>query len=266
MRLDQYLVDKGLVESRERGKALIMAGLVYLDNQKAEKPGQPVAGLAHVEIRGEACPYVSRGGLKLEKALSVFEVSPENRICMDIGASTGGFTDCLLQHGAAKVYAVDVGYGQLAWKLRGDKRVHVMERTNIRNIDCANIEDIITLFTIDVAFISIKHVLPVITSLSNDQCEAICLVKPQFEAGKENVGKNGVVKDADVHLNVLNSALRYANSTGMIAINASYSPIQGPKGNIEFLLHLTKTCAPQPPQQPLLEQVVRQAHLAFEQP
>ncbi len=263
MRLDQYLVENGLVPSRERGRALIMAGQVYLDNQKAEKAGQQVSGLAAIEIRGEACPYVSRGGYKLEKALSVFNVSPKNRVCMDIGASTGGFTDCLLQSGAAKVYAVDVGYGQLAWKLRGDARVISMERTNIRHVMRADIEESIELFTIDVAFISIKHVYPVIYALSDEQCEVICLVKPQFEAGKEKVGKNGVVKDAKVHLDVLNKTLAYANNSGLIVTNADYSPIQGPKGNIEFLCHLVKAKAPQAPLETLFEDVVRRAHQHF---
>lgn len=224
--------------SRERGRALIMAGLVYVNGQKAEKAGATLPDAPLVEIRGNDNPYVSRGGLKLEKGLKVFSVSPKGRACIDVGASTGGFTDCLLQHGARRVYAVDVGYGQLAWSLRNDERVVVMERTNIRNIDPTDIPDKIDLFTSDVSFISLYHVFSSLSNIIADGCEGICLVKPQFEAGKEKVGKNGVVKDIDTHIDVLNKVAGYALEFEYSVLDMDYSPIRGPKGNIEYLMHL----------------------------
>ncbi len=245
MRLDQYLFEHQLAQSRERAKALIMAGLVYVNGEKCEKSGHTVKDDAEVTVRGKDHSYVSRGGLKLEKALNVFEVSPKELVCMDVGASTGGFTDCMLQQGAKKVYAVDVGYGQLAWSLRNDERVVVMERTNIRKIEPANIVDKIAFFTIDVSFISVKHVFPVLNLLSADNCHGICLVKPQFEAGKDKVGKNGVVKELEAHIEVLTRAMEYAATHGFSVVGVDYSPIKGPKGNIEFLLCVEKSDNPQ---------------------
>ena len=263
MRLDQYLVDNGLVPSRERGRALIMAGLVYLNGQKAEKAGLQVAENAVIDVRGEDCPYVSRGGYKLEKALKIFDTSPQNCVCMDIGASTGGFTDCLLQNGAKKVYAVDVGYGQLAWKLRCDERVVPMERTNIRNVTKEQIDKNIDYFTIDVAFISTKHVFPTVSLLSGEQCEVICLVKPQFEAGKDKVGKNGVVKDFETHVDVIKKTAEYAIQNQLYPLELDYSPVQGPKGNTEFLMRLGKMEPAAGLSVERIEEVVRRAHSEF---
>ncbi|NLW79866.1 MAG: TlyA family RNA methyltransferase [Ruminococcaceae bacterium] len=257
MRLDQYLFQQGHVPSRERARALVMSGIVYLNGQRAEKPGQNVPDGAQVEVRGSDIPYVSRGGLKLEKALQVFDLTPQGLTCMDVGASTGGFTDCLLQNGAARVYAVDVGYGQLAWRLRSDPRVVVMERCNIRKIE--TLPETIVFFTIDVSFISLKLVLPVLYLLTAPGCNGICLVKPQFEAGKDKVGKNGVVRDPATHLEVLNNTASYANSSGYSVLNIDYSPIKGPKGNIEFLMHLQKADAPTRPDEDNMRHVCEAA-------
>ncbi len=238
MRLDQFLYEQKLADSRERAKALVMAGIVYMNDAKAEKPGQQVPKDARVEVRGEGLRYVSRGGLKLEKALDVFPISLTQKICMDVGASTGGFTDCMLQNGAQKVYAVDVGYGQLAWKLRNDEHVVVMERCNIRHLNPDSIQDTLDFFSIDVSFISVKHVFPVLSSIVKPCAEGVCLVKPQFEAGRDKVGKKGVVRDPSVHLDVLMQASEYARENGFASIGADFSPIKGPEGNIEFLLYL----------------------------
>lgn len=240
MRLDQYLHQQGMVPSRERGRALIMAGLVYVNNEKADKAGTKVPEGALVEVRGNDLAYVSRGGLKLEKAMEVFPVSPEGLVCMDIGASTGGFTDCMLQNGAKKVYAVDVGYGQLAWKLRCDERVVVLERTNIRHLEPEKLDDKIEFFSIDVSFISLKLVLPAISRLDEQKCKGICLVKPQFEAGKDKVGKKGVVRQPEIHAEVIKNCIGYAMDSGYIPLGLDYSPIKGPEGNIEFLLYVEK--------------------------
>lgn len=262
MRLDQYLFAQGLVPSRERGRALIMAGLVYVDGEKADKAGSRVSEGALVELRGEDHGYVSRGGLKLEKALDVFAVALDGLVCMDVGASSGGFTDCMLQNGAGRVYAVDVGYGQLAWKLRCDERVVVMERCNIRHLTADRLEDAIEFFTVDVSFISLKLVLPVMRELTAEDCEAVCLVKPQFEAGRDKVGKNGVVRDPAVHGEVLQKALDYAAASGFSVRGLDFSPIRGPKGNIEFLMHVGK--AGSPAQEAAdVETVVRAAHTFF---
>ena len=241
MRLDQLLFDQGLAPSRERAKALVMAGIVYIEDVKAEKPGQQVPQNARVEVRGKDLAYVSRGGLKLEKALTVFPATPAGKICMDVGASTGGFTDCMLQNGAKKVYAVDVGYGQLAWKLRSDERVVVMERCNIRKLNPEQIPDAIEFFSIDVSFISVKFVFPVLAQLAEEGTEGICLVKPQFEAGKEKVGKKGVIRDPSVHKETLLAASGYAAENGFSTLGVDFSPVKGPEGNIEFLLYLMKT-------------------------
>ncbi len=238
MRLDQYLFENGFCESRERAKALVMAGIVYLNNTRSEKPGQPVPSDAVVEVRGNDLQYVSRGGLKLEKALAVFPISLTQKICMDVGASTGGFTDCMLQSGASKVYAVDVGYGQLAWKLRNNDKVVVMERCNIRHLIPESIKEPLEFFSIDVSFISVKHVFPVLCQLVDQKAQGVCLVKPQFEAGRENVGKNGVVRDVAIHLETVLQASHYASKAGFSSIACDYSPIKGPKGNVEFLLFL----------------------------
>ncbi|NLV86191.1 MAG: TlyA family RNA methyltransferase [Clostridiales bacterium] len=239
-RLDQLVYDRGLTESRERAKTSVMAGLVYVNGQKADKPGAAVSEDALIELRGKALPYVSRGGLKLEKALKEFNFKPEGLICIDCGASTGGFTDVLLKNGAAKVYAVDVGYGQLAWSLRTDSRVISMERTNIRHVSPDMLDEAPQLAVMDLSFISLKLVLPVVRELLTDEGNLICLIKPQFEAGKERVGKKGVVRDFAVHLEVLSAFMDYAPKFGYTVLGLSFSPIKGPEGNIEYLAHLRK--------------------------
>ena len=240
VRLDQLLVDLGLAQSRERAKTTIMAGNVFVDNQRVDKPGTAVDPAKKIEVRGETLRYVSRGGLKLEKALQVFPVDPAGKTCIDCGASTGGFTDVLLQNGAARVYAVDVGYGQLAWKLRTDERVVNMERTNLRYITAEQIAEPLDLGVCDVAFISICLILPAVRELLRDDADMICLIKPQFEAGREKVGKNGVVRDPKVHLEVLQSFIEYFPTSGYTLMGLDYSPIRGPEGNIEYLAWLKK--------------------------
>lgn len=238
IRLDVLLTEKGLCESREKAKALIMAGQVYINNQKVDKAGTMVSEDTTPEIRGNTLAYVSRGGLKLEKALSVFQVSPEGRTCIDCGASTGGFSDVLLKNGAEKIYAIDVGYGQLAWSIRNNPKVVVMERTNIRNVTREQVPDKPTLAAIDVSFISLRLVLPVLKELMAENGEVCCLIKPQFEAGREKVGKKGVVKDKAVHVEVLQNFIINANAAGFGVRQLSFSPVKGPEGNIEYLGHL----------------------------
>lgn len=240
MRLDATLVQRGLVPSREQAKGVIMAGIVYVNNQKADKPGQTLSPDDQVEVRGDTLRYVSRGGLKLEKAMEVFPILLERKVCADIGASTGGFTDCMLQNGAARVYAVDVGYGQLAWKLRTDERVVNLERTNVRHITEEQIPEQLDFISVDVSFISLKLVLPVVLKLLKDGCEAVCLVKPQFEAGRDKVGKKGVVRDAAVHRWVVEEVAGFARESGFDLLGLDHSPVKGPEGNIEYLLHLRK--------------------------
>ncbi|HIW54031.1 MAG TPA: TlyA family RNA methyltransferase [Candidatus Ruthenibacterium merdigallinarum] len=240
IRLDQYLCQHGLAQSRERAKALIMAGIVYVGEEKSDKPGNMIDENARVEVRGHDIGYVSRGGLKLEKAMQVFPVHPQGLVCMDIGASTGGFTDCMLQNGAAKVYAVDVGYGQLAWKLRCDERVVNMERTNIRNVTPQMLKEPVQFFSVDVSFISLRHIFPVAAAITTPDAQGVCLVKPQFEAGREKVGKKGVVREAQTHEEVLLAAAGYAQANGFCVAGADYSPVKGPEGNIEFLLYVKK--------------------------
>ena len=240
IRLDQLVFDLGLTESRERAKTTIMSGLVFVDGQRADKPGRQVSPDANVEVRGAALPYVSRGGFKLEKALKVFPANPADKVCIDCGASTGGFTDVLLQNGAKKVYSVDVGYGQLAWSLRQDERVVNMERTNIRYISSEQIPEPIDLAVMDLSFISIKLVLPAVCSLLKDGGALICLIKPQFEAGREEVGKKGVVRDKNVHLAVIDGILDFAPSVGMTVMGLDFSPIKGPEGNREYLCYMKK--------------------------
>ena len=239
-RLDVLLVNRGLAASREKAKAIIMSGNVYVDGQKEDKAGQTFPEEANIEVRGSTLKYVSRGGLKLEKAMECFDVSLSGKICMDVGSSTGGFTDCMLQNGAVKVYAVDVGHGQLDWKLRNDPRVICMEKTNIRYVKPDDIEDRIQFSSIDVSFISLTKVLGPVKELLTDDGEIVCLIKPQFEAGREKVGKHGVVREASVHKEVIDMVMNYAVSINFEVMNLEFSPIKGPEGNIEYLLHLLK--------------------------
>ena len=237
-RLDVLLVNQNLAPSREKAKAIIMSGIVYVNGQKEDKPGSVFGTAAVVEVRGSTLKYVSRGGLKLEKAMECFDVSLEGKLCMDVGASTGGFTDCMLQNGARKVYAVDVGYGQLAWKLRNDGRVVCMERTNIRYVTPEDIPEPIDFSSVDVSFISLTKVLGPVQRLLAPEGQVVALIKPQFEAGREKVGKKGVVRDKATHLEVIEKVARYAAKLGFAVMALDYSPIKGPEGNIEYLLHL----------------------------
>lgn len=239
-RLDIAVFERGLSESRTKAGALIMAGQVYVNDQKATKAGLTVKESDKIEVRGEKMPFVSRGGYKLDKAVKAFDLHLQDCVCMDIGASTGGFTDCMLQNGARKVYAVDVGYGQLAWKLRTDERVINMERTNFRYLTLDDIAELLDFASVDVSFISLKIILPVLYTLLRDGGEAVCLIKPQFEAGKENVGKKGVVRDPAVHEEVVRFVTQFAYKTGFSVLHLSFSPIKGPEGNIEYLLHIKK--------------------------
>jgi hemolysin TlyA family protein len=240
IRLDQLVFDLGLAESRERAKTTVMAGLVYVNGQKSDKPGTQVSPDAKIEVRGDALPYVSRGGFKLEKALKVFPVNPAGMTCLDCGASTGGFTDVLLKNGAEKVYAVDVGYGQLAWKLRQDIRVVNLERCNVRYLTNEQIPESIDLAVMDVSFISVRLLFPVVWQFLKENGDYICLIKPQFEAGREQVGKKGVVRNAEVHEQVITDCLKAAGDCGFAVAGLDYSPIRGPEGNIEFLCYLKK--------------------------
>lgn len=240
IRLDIYLAENGLAPSREKAKALIMAGVVFVDNQKCDKAGTFVTPEQTVEVRGGELKYVSRGGLKLEKAMKEFAVSLDGKVCMDIGASTGGFTDCMLQNGAEKVFSVDVGYGQLAWKLRCDERVENMERTNIRYVTMEQIGQPLDFASVDVAFISLRLVLPVAYELLKDDGEVVALIKPQFEAGKEKVGKKGVVKEQSTHIEVVRAIYDFAKDLGFSVLGLDFSPIKGPEGNIEYLIYLKK--------------------------
>ena len=239
-RLDVILVEQGYAPSREKAKAMIMEGNVFVDNNREDKAGTMFDENANIEVRGNTLKYVSRGGLKLEKAMTHFGITLDDKVCMDIGASTGGFTDCMLQNGAQKVYAVDVGYGQLAWKLRSDERVRNMEKTNIRNVTEDMLEEKINFFSVDVSFISLKHIFPVAYAISTEDVIGACLVKPQFEAGKEKVGKKGVVRDSEVHKEVIENVIGYANEFGFYVHNLTFSPIKGPEGNIEFLIIISK--------------------------
>lgn len=239
-RLDAVLFEKGFTESREKAKALIMAGIVYVNNQKSDKPGNTVKDDDIIEVRGETLKYISRGGLKLEKAIKSFDIDLNGCVCADIGASTGGFTDCMLQNGAAKVFSVDVGYGQLAWKLRTDERVVNMERTNFRYLTIDDIGTKLDFASVDVSFISLKIILPVLFELLNDGGEAVCLIKPQFEAGRDKVGKKGVVRDKETHAEVIKTITDFAFNTGFSVVGLDFSPIKGPEGNIEYLMYLRK--------------------------
>ena len=236
-RLDIAVFEAGLTESRERAKTAVMAGLVYVNGNKEDKPGTQVSDTDKIELRGNTLKYVSRGGLKLEKAMDAFGIVLADKVCGDIGASTGGFTDCMLQNGAKKVYAVDVGYGQLAWKLRTDERVVNMERTNIRYVTVEQLEERPDFCSVDVSFISLKLVVPVLKTLLADNGEIVCLIKPQFEAGKDKVGKKGVVRDPQVHREVIISILNFINEAGFGIYGLEFSPIKGPEGNIEYLVY-----------------------------
>lgn len=237
-RLDVLMVERGLAESREKAKAVIMSGNVFVDGQREDKAGASFPEKAVIEVKGNPLKYVSRGGLKLEKAMSHFDVTLSGKVCMDVGASTGGFTDCMLQNGAVKVYAVDVGNGQLAWKLRQDERVVCMEKTNIRYVTGEHIAEPVEFASIDVAFISLTKVLEPVKALLTAEGQVVALIKPQFEAGREQVGKKGVVRDKSVHLEVIERILAYAVSIGFEVLNLEFSPIKGPEGNIEYLVHL----------------------------
>ena len=258
-RLDVLLVERGFAETRTKAQAIIMSGMVYVAGQKADKPGMSFDETVDIEVRGAACPYVSRGGLKLEKALRDFGVDPTGYVCSDSGASTGGFTDCLLQQGASKVFAIDVGYGQLDWKIRSDPRVVVMERTNVRYVTSEQLGEPLDLSVVDVSFISLRIVLPVIkTFLKENAGQVLCLIKPQFEAGKEKVGKKGVVRDPAVHKEVLDDFVKLTKETGFKILGLTFSPVKGPEGNIEFLAHLT--LADVNGIEPDTDSVVAQAH------
>ena len=240
-RLDVLLVEQGLQESRQKAQATIMAGIVYVNNQKVDKPGTAVPNDAHIEVRGKTLRYVSRGGLKLEKAMQTWPIVLEGRTCADIGSSTGGFTDCMLQNGARKVYAVDVGTNQLAWKLRTDPRVVCLEKTNARTLTAQQVPEALDFASIDVSFISLKLIFPALYPLLREGGEAACLIKPQFEAGREKVGKKGVVRDSAVHLEVLEHFLEHAKENHFAVLGITYSPIRGPEGNIEYLGYLRKS-------------------------
>ena len=262
-RLDTLVYESGFAESREKAKAIIMAGEIYVDNQKADKPGASYPENVKLEHRGSGLKYVSRGGLKLEKAMGVFNITLTGKTAMDVGASTGGFTDCMLQNGAKRVYSVDVGYGQLDWKLRKDERVVNLERTNIRYITEEQVPERIEFFSVDVAFISLKLVLPAVKKLLTNGCEAVCLIKPQFEAGKGKVGKKGVVRDKAVHCEVVRDIYEFVLSCGFDVLGLDFSPIKGPEGNIEYLIHIRQSenpvsiCAVTP------EEIVEKSHIAL---
>lgn len=257
-RLDVLLVEQGYADSRTKAQAIIMSGQVYVAGQKADKPGISYEETVDIEVRGASCPYVSRGGLKLEKALKEFGVNPTGYVCSDSGASTGGFTDCLLQQGAKKVFAIDVGYGQLDWKIRSDPRVVVMERTNVRHVTSEQLGEPLDLSVVDVSFISLRIVLPVIKTFLKADGQVLCLIKPQFEAGREKVGKKGVVRDPQTHKEVLDQFVLLAKELDFQIMGLTFSPVKGPEGNIEFLAHLSlgdKTGIA-----PNTEEIVQQAH------
>lgn len=264
-RLDILVTERGLAESREKAKTLIMAGQVYVDGQKADKPGDTFSEDAAVEVRGKGLPYVSRGGLKLEKAMREFGLQLQGRTCMDIGASTGGFTDCMLQNGAQRVYSVDVGYGQLAWSLRTDPRVVNLERTNARYLTREQVPEEIDFFSVDVSFISLTLILPAVRPLLAEHGQAMCLIKPQFEAGREKVGKKGVVRDKAVHEEVIEKICSFALENGFSVLGLTFSPVKGPEGNIEYLIYLERSEAPSQGEQVLsAQQVVEESHRALD--
>ena len=244
IRLDVAVFERGYAPSREKAKAIIMAGQVYVNNQKVDKAGTEIKEDDVLEVRGSTLKYVSRGGLKLEKAMQEFPIDLSGKICMDVGASTGGFTDCMLMNGAVKVYSIDVGYGQLAWKLRCDERVVNLEKTNFRYVTDEQVKDKINFASVDVSFISLKHILPNLNTLLQENGQAVCLIKPQFEAGKEKVGKKGVVRDREVHLEVVKNVIEMAIQNGFSVKGLQFSPIKGPEGNIEYLIYIVKSAEP----------------------
>ncbi len=265
-RLDIVLFERGFTESREKAKALIMSGIVYVNDQKEIKSGREVKPDDIVEVRGATLKYVSRGGLKLEKAMQSFPIDLNGKICMDIGASTGGFTDCMLQNGACKVYAIDVGYGQLAWKLRSDERVVNLERTNFRYVTREQIPEEIDFASVDVSFISLKLILPVMYNLLAEKGQAVCLIKPQFEAGRENVGKKGVVRDPAVHENVIRTVVDFAAAQKFCVLGLEHSPVKGPEGNIEYLMYLEKGDIVENPEEIIstINKLVERSHLVLD--
>lgn len=260
IRLDVAVFEQGYAPSREKAKAIIMAGQVYVNNQKVDKAGTEIKEDDVLEVRGNTLKYVSRGGLKLEKAMQQFPIKLDGKICMDVGASTGGFTDCMLMNGAVKVYSVDVGYGQLAWKLRCDERVVNLERTNFRYVTDEQIKDKIQFSSVDVSFISLKHILPNLNQLLADDGQAVCLIKPQFEAGKEKVGKKGVVREKSVHLEVVSNVIDMALNNGFSVQGLQFSPIKGPEGNIEYLIYLCKDNNPSVDKSVDPEKLVNESH------
>ena len=263
-RLDVLLVSQGLAASREKAKAIIMSGNVLVNGQREDKAGTMIDVKAEITVKGGQLKYVSRGGLKLEKAMSHFDLTLEGRVCMDVGASTGGFTDCMLQNGAVKVYSVDVGHGQLDWKLRNDPRVVCMEKTNIRYVTPEQIEEPAAFVSIDVSFISLTKVLPPVRELMTEDGEIVCLIKPQFEAGREKVGKKGVVRDPAVHREVIARVLEFSRGLGFMVKNLEFSPIKGPEGNIEYLVYLEKGSNGSQEEQADIDAVVSQAHGALD--
>ena len=268
-RLDVLLVKKGLASSREKAKAIIMSGIVFVDGQREDKAGSTFDEKQEIVVKGKTLKYVSRGGLKLEKAMNNFDIVLKDKVCMDVGASTGGFTDCMLQNGAVKVYSVDVGHGQLDWKLRNDERVVCMERTNMRYMTEDDIDEKASFVSIDVSFISLTKILPAVYRILNMGGEVVALIKPQFEAGREKVGKKGVVRDPKVHEEVIEKICDFASSNGFELLHLDYSPIKGPEGNIEYLLHLKKRLEGTEVPDSLtvkVEDVVAQAHGALDKP
>lgn len=260
VRLDIAVFEAGLTESRERAKTAIMAGQVYVNNQKSDKPGTQVSRTDKIELRGDTLKYVSRGGLKLEKAINIFSPKLEGCVCIDAGSSTGGFTDCMLQNGAAKVYAIDVGYGDLAWKLRTDPRVVSMERTNIRYVKPEDLNEPADFCSIDVSFISLTLVLPAIRELLKDDGHLVCLIKPQFEAGRGNVGKKGVVRDPDVHIAVIEKIVKFLIENGFDLLGLDFSPVKGPEGNIEYLAYARKSVNPKDFTDLTITDLVKKSH------
>ncbi len=263
-RLDLLVYEAGFAESREKAKALIMSGIIYVDNQKSDKPGTTYSENVKIEMRGAKPKYVSRGGLKLEKAINSFSLDLKGKTTMDIGASTGGFTDCMLQNGAAKVYSVDVGYGQLDWKLRNDERVVNLERTNVRYITREQVPDEIDFFSVDVCFISLTLVLPAVRPLIKENGEAVCLIKPQFEAGRGKVGKNGVVRDKNIHIDVIRKIYEYCLSNGFDVVGLDFSPIKGPEGNIEYLIYIRRSDEPKALKEFDIEELAELSHKALD--
>lgn len=263
-RLDIFLVNNGFFPSREKARAAVMAGLVFVEGERVDKPGYPVKENSQVQVQGNPIPYVSRGGLKLEKAVRAFGIKLDDRVVIDIGASTGGFTDCALQNGARLVYAVDVGYGQLAWKLRSDPRVVTLERTNIRHLEAETLPELPSFVTIDVSFISLGLVLPRVELLTQPIAEGIALIKPQFEAGRERVGKKGVVRDPEVHVDVIEKVVAVAKNLGWQVGGLDFSPVRGPEGNIEYLMHFLKGHNEQSPNVQAIPELVAKAHGTLE--